>query len=478
VKPLETLDVAVVGSGPNGLAAAIVLARAGRSVEVYEAAATPGGGARSSRLFDSDVVHDLCSAVHPMAAASPFLRQFDVDLCHPEIAYAHPINENTTAYAYPDLDRTCARLGADGARWRRFMTSLIEHTEEITKTLLGDLRHPPSPRTAAYVASRALTTIANPFTGVEAPALLAGVAAHAFGRLPSLVGGGIAVLLSHLAHTTGWPIPRGGTQRITDALVAELEAQGGRVHTNARVTDIRELAHAKAVLLDLAPKGVLEIAGPLLPPQYRRALANVRYGPAAAKVDFLVSEEIPWRDKELARAGTVHLGGPRAEVHAAENAVAAGKRAENPFVLLSQPMAADPGRGLPGKQPIWAYAHVPHGDPLDPTDAISQRIERFAPGFRDTVLASRAVPASAFEAYNANYVGGDIAAAAVTVRQVVGRPVLRWDPYRTPLRGVYLCSAATPPGPGVHGMAGQHAAERVLRNEFGYRLNGRTSPVS
>ncbi|WP_037357143.1 phytoene desaturase family protein [Amycolatopsis orientalis] len=475
MSPPVTLDVAVVGSGPNGLAAAVLLARAGLSVEVYEAAAEPGGGARSKRLFDSGVVHDICSAVHPMAAASPFLRQFDLDLCHPGIPYAHPIDEKTTAIAYADLDRTCARLGADGVRWRRFMAPLVEHSTEITEALLGDLRHPPRPRIAAYLATRALAV--NSFKHKEAAALIAGVEAHALGKLPSLIGGGIAVLLAHLAHSTGWPIPRGGSQRITDALVADIEAHGGRVRTNARVTDVRELAHARAVLLDLAPKGVLELAGSLLPPQYRRALEKVRYGPAAAKVDFLVSEEIPWREKELAGAGTVHLGGTRAEVYAAENAVAAGKRARDPFVLLSQPMTADPSRGLPGKQPIWAYAHVPHGDPLDPTAAIVRRIERFAPGFRDTILASRAIPASDFEAYNANYVGGDIAAAAVTTRQVLGRPVLRWDPYRTPLRGVYLCSAATPPGPGVHGMAGQHAAERVLRNEFGYRP-GRTRPVS
>ncbi|WP_370934008.1 phytoene desaturase family protein [Amycolatopsis sp. cg13] len=477
MSPPVTLDVAVVGSGPNGLAAAVVLARTGLSVEVYEAAGEPGGGARSKHLFDSDVVHDICSAVHPMAAASPFLRQFDLDLCHPEIPYAQPIDEKTTAIAYADLDRTCARLGSDGARWRRFMTPLVEHSAEITEVLLGDLRRPPCPRTAAYIATRALAATVNPFKGKEAAALIAGIEAHALGKLPSLIGGGIAVLLSHLAHTTGWPIPRGGSQRITDALIADIEAHGGRVRTNARVNDVRELAHARAVLLDLAPKGVLDLAGPLLPGQYRKSLEKVRYGPAAAKVDFLVSEEIPWRERELAQAGTVHIGGTRAEVHAAENAVASGKRARDPFVLLSQPMAADPTRGLPGKQPIWAYAHVPQGDPLDPTAAIIRRIERFAPGFRDTILASRAIPASEFEAYNPNYVGGDIAAAAVTMRQVLGRPVPRWDPYRTPLRGVYLCSAATPPGPGVHGMAGQHAAERVLRNEFGYRP-GRTRPVS
>ncbi|WP_406638660.1 phytoene desaturase family protein [Amycolatopsis sp. WGS_07] len=272
MSPPVTLDVAVVGSGPNGLAAAVVLARAGLSVEVYEAADEPGGGARSQRLFDSDVVHDICSAVHPMAAASPFLRQFDLDLCHPEVPYAHPIDEKTTAIAYADLERTCARLGRDGERWRRFMAPLVEHTAEITEVLLGDLRHPPRPRTAAYLATRALAVTANPFSGKEAAALIAGIEAHALGRLPSLVGGGIAVLLGHLAHTTGWPIPRGGSQHITDTLVADIETHGGRVRTNARVADVRELAHARAVLLDLAPKGVLDLAGPLLPQQYRRAL--------------------------------------------------------------------------------------------------------------------------------------------------------------------------------------------------------------
>ncbi|WP_033288189.1 phytoene desaturase family protein [Amycolatopsis jejuensis] len=462
-----TLDVAVVGSGPNGLAAAVRLARAGLSVEVYEAADEPGGGARSARLFDSDVIHDICSAVHPMAAASPFLRQFDLDFCRTDIAYAHPVDENTTAIAYVDLERTCARLGVDGARWRRFMAPLIERTDEVTEVLLGDFRHLPRPRTAALIATRALAARGNPFAGVEASALLAGVAAHAVGRLPSLVGGGVAVLLGHLAHVNGWPVPRGGSQRIIDTLVAELEAHGGRVHTGARVTDIRQVAHARTVLLDLAPKGVLEIAGPVLPGRYRKALERVRYGPAAAKVDFLVSEGIPWRDKELGRAGTVHLGGTRDQVFAAENAVVAGEIGDEPVVLVAQPMVADPSRGVTGKQPVWAYAHVPQGDSGDVTEVICRRIERFAPGFRDTVLASRAVSGVGFEAYNANYVGGDIAAGAMTLRQVVGRPVLRWEPYRTPLPGVYLCSAATPPGPGVHGMGGVHAAEVVLRCEFG-----------
>ncbi|GAA3576638.1 NAD(P)/FAD-dependent oxidoreductase [Amycolatopsis ultiminotia] len=464
----------------------MLLARSGLSVAVYEAAVEPGGGARSARLFDADVVHDVCSAVHPMAAASPFFRQFDlsahgVELCHPEVAYAHPIDEHRTAIAYADLERTCARLGVDSARWRRFMTPLVAHTDEVTEALLGDRRHLPQPRTAALLASRILGTGA--FRSTEAQALLAGLAAHTLGRLPSPVGSGIAVLLGHLAHTTGWPVPRGGSETLTDALVADLCAHGGRVHTDARVTDLRQLAHARVVMLDLAPRGFLDIAASLLPDGYRRALQRVKYGPAAAKVDFLVSEPIPWRDPELHHAGTVHLGGTREAVYAAENAVAAGRRAPDPFVLLAQPMAADPSRGLPQKQPIWAYAHVPHGDPLDATEVVRRRIEQFAPGFGDTVRASRAVPASELEAYNANYVGGDIAATAVTVRQALARPIARWNPHRTPLSGVYLCSAATAPGPGVHGMCGWYAAKAALHREFGldlppgYRF-GRTSPVS
>ncbi|MBB4688234.1 phytoene dehydrogenase-like protein [Amycolatopsis jiangsuensis] len=432
------------------------------------------------------MVHDVCSAVHPMAAASPFFRQFDlpahgVQLCRPEVAYGHPIDERRAAIAYADLERTCAGLGVDGARWRRFMEPLIARTDEVTETLLGDFRHSPRPRIAALLASRVLGTGA--FRGTEARALLSGVAAHALGRLPSLVGNGIAVLLGHLAHTNGWPIPRGGTEKITDALVADLRAHGGCVHTDARVTDLSELAHARVVLLDLAPRGFLDVAASSLPDGYRRALRRVQYGPAAAKVDFLVTEPIPWRNTELAQAGTVHLGGPREAVYAAERAVAAGKRAKEPYVLLAQPMVADPSRGLPNKQPIWAYAHVPHGDSLDATAVIRRRIEQYAPGFGDTVLASRAVSATELETYNANYVGGDIAAAAVTMWQALARPVLRWDAHRTPLRGVYLCSAATAPGPGVHGMSGLYAAKAVLRREFGldlpddYRF-GRTSPVS
>ncbi|MEV6901539.1 NAD(P)/FAD-dependent oxidoreductase [Amycolatopsis sp. NPDC051372] len=477
--PADVPDAVVVGSGPNGLAAAVLLARAGLAVDLHETAAELGGGARSARLFDADVVHDVCSAVHPMAVASPFFQGFDlaahgVELCRPEVAYGHPVDERRTGLAYADLDRTCARLGADSERWRRLMGPLVEHTAEITDLLLGDLRRPPRPSVAALLAPRivALGTGIDEvlFRGPEAPALLAGVAAHPMGRLPSLAGGGTAVLLGHLAHAGGWPVPRGGTQVLTDVLAADFVAHGGRVHTSSRVTDLREFAKTRAVLLDVSPRGLLELAGPFAPPGYRRALENVRYGPGAAKVDFLVSEPIPWREPELARAATVHIGGTAAQVRAGENTVAGGQRAEEPYVLLAQPMAADPSRGLPHKQPIWAYAHVPNGDPLDATDVVRRRIERFAPGFGDTILASRGVPAVELENYNANYVGGDISGAAVTLRQLLARPVIRWNPHTTPLSGVYLCSGATPPGPGVHGMAGLHAAKAALRREFGLAL--------
>ncbi|QRP46981.1 NAD(P)/FAD-dependent oxidoreductase [Amycolatopsis sp. FDAARGOS 1241] len=474
----STADAVVVGSGPNGLAAAVLLARAGLAVDLHEAAPEPGGGARSARLFDADVVHDVCSAVHPMAVASPFFRGFDlaahgVELCQPEVAYGHPVDRRRTGLAYADLERTCARLGPDADRWRHLMGPLVEHTRELTDLLLGDLRRPPTPGLAAVLAPRvlALGTGADEllFRGPEAPALLAGVAAHPMGRLPSLVAGGTAVLLGHLAHAGGWPVPRGGTQVLTDALVADFRAHGGRVHVHSRVTDLRQFAKTRAVLLDVGPRGFLDLARPLLPPRYRRALENVRYGPAAAKVDFLVSEPIPWREPELANTATVHIGGTAAQVRVAENTVAAGRRADEPYVLLAQPMAADPSRGLAHKQPIWAYAHVPNGDPLDATEIVRARIERFAPGFGDTVLASRGVPAPELEAYNANYVGGDISGAALTLRQLLARPVVRWNPHTTPLGGVYLCSGATPPGPGVHGMAGLHAAKAALRREFGIR---------
>ncbi|ARF74361.1 dehydrogenase [Kitasatospora albolonga] len=476
----DQADAAVVGTGPNGLAAAVTLARAGLRVALYEAEDTIGGGLRTEALFDRDIVHDLCSAVHPMAAASRFFRAFDlpargVDLRHPEISYAHPLDGGRAGLAHRDLERTCAGLGRDGARWRGLMRSLLDHSEGVVDFVLSGQRAlPRDPVAAALVGLRTLehgTRLgAARFHGEEAAALLTGVTAHALGRLPSIASGAVTALLAHLAHGTGWPLPAGGSRSIADAMAADITAHGGVFHTGRRITDLRELAPARLLMLDIAPRGLLELAGDRLPPRYARALRRFRYGPGAAKVDFLVSEPIPWANPEVGRAGTVHLGGTHAEMVRQETLTARGVRTDEPFVLVVDPAVTDPGRAVGGKRPVWAYAHVPHGDRTDPVPLVLSRIERYAPGFTDTVLASRGIPAAGMEHHNANYVGGDIGAGAMTLTQSVLRPVPSVDPYRTPLPGVYLCSASTPPGPSVHGMSGYLAALSSLRREYGVRV--------
>jgi len=481
---MASVDAVIVGTGPNGLAAAVTLARAGLSVELHEQHETIGGGLRTVPLFDSGVLHDVCSAVHPMAAASPFFRRFGlrergVELLRPEIAYAHPLPGGRAALAATDLDRTCAGLGADGERWRWLMAPLLARGHGVVDLIMSGPRpRPRDPVAAARFALRVLRLTAGPapLRGREAQALLAGVAAHLIGPLPSTAGAGVALLLGHLAHGTGWPLPRGGSGRIADALAADIRAHGGVFHTGRRITDLGELPRAKAVLLDVAPKGLLALAGDRLPRRYRRALERFRYGPGAAKVDFLVSDPIPWAAPGVGAAGTVHLGGTREEIFRAETATARGRRVEDPFVLVVDPAAVDPSRALPGKRPVWAYAHVPHGDPRDPVDIVRRRIEEHAPGFTDTIIAARGVPAARMEDHNPNYVGGDIAAGAMSLRQAFWRPVPGLDPYRTPLPGVYLCSASTPPGPGVHGMCGHLAALSALRREFGVHAPVPLSP--
>ncbi|WP_200261923.1 NAD(P)/FAD-dependent oxidoreductase [Streptomyces sp. HSG2] len=472
-------DVVVVGSGPNGLAAAVTMARAGLSVTVYEAAGEPGGGLRTESLFRGDVVHDICSAVHPMAAASGFFRSFDlasrgVELIRPEISYAHPLDGGRAALAHHDLDATCAGLGRDGRAWRRLMEPLLAHSRAVVDFALGGQRSLPSDVRGPLLLARGMLRHGTPlarsaFRDEEAGALLAGVGAHVVGRMPTPASAGVALVLGHLAHGSGWPLPRGGSGRVAAALVAELRALGGTVVTGRRVDDLRDLPRsARAVLLDIGPKEFLRIGGASLPRGYRTALRAYRHGPGAAKVDFLTSGPVPWAHPEVGRAGTVHLGGGQEDIFRQESAVARGVAGGEPFVLVVDPASVDPGRaGERGHRPVWAYAHVPNGDPTDPADLVTARIERYAPGFADTVVDRRSTSAAALESYNPNYVGGDIAAGATTLRQTLFRPVPRWNPHRTPLRGVYLCSAATPPGPGVHGMAGVLAARSALRHEFG-----------
>ncbi|NHD17542.1 MULTISPECIES: NAD(P)/FAD-dependent oxidoreductase [unclassified Actinopolyspora] len=472
----DEAEVAIVGTGPNGLAAGALLARSGLRVHLHEAAEEPGGGLRSARLFDSSVRHDICSAVHPMTA-SPFFRRFGpvrdgVRMHTPEISYAHPLEDGEAALAYRDLSETSARLGEDGPGWHRLMRPLLDHTGRVTEAMLSDLRRPPSPRAALLLAERMLrhgTPLPTGFRGAKAPALFAGVAAHAGSAPPHPAGAGVGLLLGHLAHAGGWPIPEGGSDRIAAAALDDLLAHGARVHTGQPIDDLRRLRSARAVLLDVAPRGLLAMAGELLPDGYRGQLERYRYGTAAAKADFLVSEPIPWRNPEISRAGTAHLGGTADRIRAVERATARGERVPDPFTLVSEPGNLDPTRAAPGKYPVWAYCHVPNGDTRDPVETTRRRIEHYAPGFSETVLESSGTSAARLEEYDANYPGGDISTGAVDLLQTLARPAWRLVPHSTPLRGVYLCSAATPPGPGVHGMCGYWAARAALRREFGVR---------
>ncbi|MBF6210980.1 NAD(P)/FAD-dependent oxidoreductase [Nocardia puris] len=469
-------DVVVVGSGPNGLAAAVTLAAAGLSVEVFEAQDTAGGGSRTAELTLPGFRHDVCAGAHPMAAASPFFRAFDlpahgVELLTPEASYAHPLDGGRGAVAWRDLERTVAGLGLDGKAWRRLFGPLVRDWPGVVDVAMGDLRGIPDDLGAATRFGLRLLEQGSPLWNIRfredaAPALLSGVATHAITSPRALPAVGAGLLLGTLAHAEGWVIPRGGSQAIPDALIAELESLGGTVHTGHRVDSLDEFGGVRAILLDLAPAGLLRIAGDRLPQRYAKRLGKFRYGGAACKVDFALSGPVPWAAEGCDRAGTLHLVGSRAEAMAAEGAVASGRHADRPYVLAIQPGVVDPTRAPEGKHTFYTYAHVPNGSDIDISEVVIDQVERFAPGFRDLILAKNVCTAAEMPTHNANYVGGDISAGAMTLLQTAFRPAPRWNPYATPLPGVYLCSSATPPGPGVHGMCGLHAAHHVLRREF------------
>lgn len=469
-------DVAVVGSGPNGLAAAVTLARAGLKVHVYEAAAAPGGGTRTSELMEPGHLHDICSAVHPMVLASPFFREFGlsrkIPLAVPDVSYGSPLDGGRAALAYRSLDRTAAELGRDGAAFRRLMGPLVDRVDGITDLTLNQLlRVPRHPVAAGLFGLRTLEQGTRlwglRFREDLAPALLSGVAAHAVSSLPALAAAGAGLMLGALAHAEGWPIPLGGSAEIAEAMVADLQAHGGVVETQAQIDSLAELPPVQATLLDVAPPGLLRLAGNRLPDKYRRALESFRFGQGACKVDFILSGPVPWAAPGLVDAGTVHVGGTRQEMAEAENLVASGRHPERPYVLVSQPSRFDPGRAPAGRQILWSYCHVPAGSTIDMGEAVIAQLERFAPGFRDIIVRFKVTTAAGLADYNENYVGGDFSAGLMDLRGLVQRPVFGPVPWRTPLRGVYLCSSSTPPGPGVTGMPGFHAARYALKDIFG-----------
>ncbi|HUR50586.1 MAG TPA: NAD(P)/FAD-dependent oxidoreductase [Mycobacteriales bacterium] len=461
-------EAVVVGSGPNGLAAAITLARQGVKVTVLEAADRPGGGARSSELTVPGVLHDHCSAVHPLGVGSPFMQTVGgLEWAWPEVDLAHPLDTGAAGVMRRSLAETVDGLGPDGPSWGRLFGPLAEHFDTLAGELLRPVVHVPKhPIALAGYGRHALlpaTWLARRWRTPEARALFGGVAAHLLHPLTGPTSAGLGLMMVASGHRYGWPVAKGGSQAITDALVRCLDALGGKVVTGTQVRTLADLGRPDVVLLDTSPLAAADIVGDGLPVRVRRAYRRYRHGPAAFKVDFAIEGHIPWRNEACRRAGTVHLGGELPEIVHTEAEIHRGRMPERPFVLVGQQYLADPSRSAGGVNPIWAYAHVPHGYPGDATEAIVQQVERFAPGFRDQVVATAQRTPAGFAAYNANYIGGDIITGANTARQLLFRPRITGHPYRTGAPGVFLCSAATPPGAGVHGMCGANAAESALQ---------------
>jgi phytoene dehydrogenase-like protein len=477
-------DAVVIGSGPNGLAAAITLARAGLEVEVHEADETIGGGVRSAELTLPGFVHDVCAAIYPFGAASPFFRELelDVEFVDPPAAAAHPFDDGSAVLLERDVEATAAQLGEDAGAYMRLMAPLVKGWEAIEPVLLASLL-PPSPRAlvrlartlgvrggatsvrSALAPARALAE--RTFTGERARSFFAGHAAHSVLPLERRPSAAFGLLLATLGHVTGWPVARGGSQRLADALADRLRRLGGSIHTSSPVD---ALPDARLVLADVSPPELLRIARGRLPERYARQLQRYRFGPGAFKLDWALDGPIPWRAPECRRAATVHLGGTLDEIAAWERAAWAGTdpeqsgAPERPFVLLAQPALFDDSRAPPGKHTAWAYCHLPNGSSRDLTSAIEAQVERFAPGFRDVIVERSVLDPAALQHHNRNLVGGDFSGGANTLTQLVFRPARRLVPYRTPLPGLYLCSASTPPGGGVHGMCGYLAARAALRS--------------
>ncbi|RPI24314.1 MAG: NAD(P)/FAD-dependent oxidoreductase [Acidobacteria bacterium] len=468
-------DAVVVGSGPNGLSAAVTLAEAGLSVCVLEKCATAGGGARTAELTLPGCRHDVCSAVHPLGVGSPFFRRlpltrYGLRWIHPPIPMAHPFDDGTAAALFNDIDQTAATLGEDGPAYTRSLLPIVRAWDKIEDQVLGPFSVPRHPFEMARFGLIALQSAAGfarrRFRGEKGRGLWAGLAAHSMLPLDSLVTSAVPVVLAVLAHRVGWPFPESGAGRLSEALVSYLVSLGGEVRTSHPVSHLADLPPSRVVLLDLSPKPVLELAGAEFRESYRRQLQRYQYGVGVFKLDLVIEGRIPFRAAECGDAGTVHLGGSLREIAEAERTAWEGRHSAKPFVLLSQPSRFDRTRAPEGLETIWTYCHVPAGSNQDMTEAIENQIERFAPGFRRQIRARSAMTAEDFERYNPSYIGGDINGGVQNWRQIYARPALKFCPYATSDPSLFICSSSTPPGGGVHGMCGYHAARAVLSRVF------------
>lgn len=473
---MSTYDAVIVGSGPNGLSAAILLAQQGLSVHVIEAENTIGGGTRTKELTEPGFLHDVCSAVHPTAVASPFLstlplHEYGLEWIYPEVSAAHPLDDGNAVLGYQSIEKTMEQFGSDAKMYKRLFADFVEQWESLRFDLFGTLRGVENPLSMArfgwygWLSAKDLTN--SLFKKPEAKAFFAGMAAHSILPLDKLFSASFGLVLTTSMHAVGWPIAKGGSATITNAMASYFKSLGGSIETGNRITDYAEIPNSKAVLFDLTPHQIANICSDQLPDGYCKKLNSYKYGPGVFKMDLAVSDPIPWLNQDCRKAGTVHLGGSFEELAFSEKEIWSGNHSDKPYVLLSQPSMFDESRAPNGKHTVWAYCHVPNGSGRDCTEEILTQIERYAPGFQDTIISKHTMTAVQMNDYNENYIGGDINGGAQFFKQLIGRPVLKWDPYKIPFQGAYICSSSTPPGGGVHGMCGFHAAKSALNNEFG-----------
>ena len=472
--PKKDVDVVVVGSGPNGLAAAIVLQQAGLSVLIIEGKDTIGGGLRSAELTLPGFTHDICSAIHPMALASPFfstlpLQEHGLEYIHPPLSAAHPFDDGTAAILTKSVEETAASLGIDKEAYLNLIQPIVKSWPQIAEDVLAPLHFPKHPLKMASFGLKALTSalhLSKKFKTKPAKGLWAGMAAHSIQPLSNLSTSAIGLVLIAAGHLGGWPVPKGGSQKIAAALSSYFISIGGKIETGLYIKKLEQLPSSKAILFDVTPKQLLEIAGHRFSSIYQWQLKKYRYGMGVFKIDFALDGPIPFSADACLNAGTIHIGNTLEEIALAEQQTSNGLHPEKPFVLLAQQSLFDNTRAPEGKHTAWAYCHVPNGSTLDRADAIEKQIERFAPGFRERILAKHSMNTSHLETYNPNYIGGDINGGIIDIGQLFTRPALRYSPYRTSAKGMYICSSSTPPGGGVHGMCGYNAAQRVLKDIF------------